>query len=236
MNETLVIAGRSCVIRPEERPRFLLIQPADDHDLEMLESESRHLSLLCPAPWILAAFHVSDWNDDLSPWEAPPVFGNQPFRGKAGDTLAWTEQCLLPELFRKYSLAAGTPVILGGYSLAGLFALWSVCQTGRFSAAACASPSLWFPGWIDYAEKHAPLAECIYLSLGNREEKTRNPVMARSGQCIQAQYELLQAGSPSRKSALEWNEGNHFKDPDLRTARAFAWCMNTLSGSIPSGV
>ena len=24
---------------------------------------------------------------------------------------------------------------------------------------------------------------------------------------------------------LEWNEGNHFKNPDLRTARAFAWTI-----------
>ncbi len=22
---------------------------------------------------------------------------------------------------------------------------------------------------------------------------------------------------------LEWNEGNHFKEPDIRTAKAFAW-------------
>ena len=26
-------------------------------------------------------------------------------------------------------------------------------------------------------------------------------------------------------SILEWNEGNHFKDFDIRTAKAFAWVM-----------
>ena len=25
--------------------------------------------------------------------------------------------------------------------------------------------------------------------------------------------------------SLEWNPGNHFKDPDLRTAKAFAWLL-----------
>ena len=25
---------------------------------------------------------------------------------------------------------------------------------------------------------------------------------------------------------LEWNKGNHFKNPDMRTAKAFAWLMN----------
>jgi len=27
------------------------------------------------------------------------------------------------------------------------------------------------------------------------------------------------------RTTLEWNEGNHFRDADLRTARAFAWVM-----------
>ena len=26
-------------------------------------------------------------------------------------------------------------------------------------------------------------------------------------------------------TTLEWNQGNHFKDADIRTARAFAWAM-----------
>ena len=30
---------------------------------------------------------------------------------------------------------------------------------------------------------------------------------------------------------LEWNEGNHFKDPDLRTAKAFAWVLGGKNGS-----
>lgn len=27
---------------------------------------------------------------------------------------------------------------------------------------------------------------------------------------------------------MEWNEGNHFRDPDLRTARSFAWVMRRM--------
>ena len=29
-----------------------------------------------------------------------------------------------------------------------------------------------------------------------------------------------------RNCILEWNEGNHFKDPDIRTAKGFAWLLN----------
>ena len=63
----------------------------------------------------------------------------------------------------------------------------------------------------------------MYLSLGNKEPKTKNRVMATVGDCIRRQQELLtEAGIPN---TLEWNEGNHFKDPDLRCARGFAWCI-----------
>jgi hypothetical protein len=67
-------------------------------------------------------------------------------------------------------------------------------------------------------------ADAVYLSLGDREEKTRNPVMARVGDAIREAYDhLRQTGTDC---VLEWNKGNHFKDADLRTAKAFAWLMN----------
>ena len=70
---------------------------------------------------------------------------------------------------------------------------------------------------------------CIYLSLGNKEEKTRNSVMAQVGDCIRKAYDLLHA--EGIQCTLEWNEGGHFKDPHLRTAKAFVWVMNNLKKS-----
>ena len=226
VREAWDLTGRRCFAQGEKHACFLLIQPADTHDLELMEREIGQIRALCSTPFLHLAFQVEDWNDDLSPWGAAPVFGDQAFSGLAADTLRWTEETLLPEILKRYGIGREAPVIVGGYSLAGLFALWSVYQTDCFSGAACASPSLWFPGWISYAEKHVPRTERIYLSLGDREEKTRNVVMARAGDCIRRQQELLRKYSPPVESTLEWNEGNHFRDPDLRTARAFAWCMN----------
>ncbi len=84
--------------------------------------------------------------------------------------------------------------------------------------------SVWFPGFIDYMKAHAIHAGSIYLSLGDREEKTRNPVMATVGERIREAHELLL--SVGTECILEWNKGNHFKDADIRTAKAFAWLMN----------
>ena len=106
-------------------------------------------------------------------------------------------------------------------------------QAERFLGIAAASPSVWFPGWIEHAEEYwqgvgaAGFPRRIYLSLGNKEEKTRNPVMARIGDCIRRQQEILTAAGIA--NTLVWEQGNHFREPDLRTARAFAWVLDGIS-------
>ena len=101
------------------------------------------------------------------------------------------QQYLIPEVGSRLSIDACAPVILGGYSLAALFALWAGYTSDRFDAVAAASPSVWFPGWLDFIGERTPAAESIYLSLGLKEEKTRNRVMATVGDNIRRQYELL---------------------------------------------
>lgn len=66
-------------------------------------------------------------------------------------------------------------------------------------------------------------ADSVYLSLGDREEKTRNPLMATVGDCIREGHELL-LGRGIR-TTLEWNPGNHFKDAGIRMAKGFVWLM-----------
>ena len=199
----------------------MLIQPIDEHDLELLDSEVEMIKTLSDKAFCLAAFMIKDWNQELTPWPAPPVFGKSPFGSGATDTLEFIISRLLP------IVQEGTPhVILGGYSLAGLFALWASYQTDKFEGVVAASPSVWFPQWIEYAKENKPLAKAVYLSLGDKEEKTKNPVMAQVGNTIRKQHELLT--SQTDKTTLEWNPGNHFVDSEKRTARGFAWVMNSI--------
>ena len=192
----------------------LLIQLVDDHDLAVIESEVAAIRKLAGEDFCLKAVKVQRWNHDLSPWKAPAVFGNEDFGDGAAEMLAGI-----------LSLAEeGKRTVIGGYSLAGLFALWAGYQTDAFSGIAAASPSVWFPGFTEYMAQHRIQAQRVYLSLGDREERTRNPVMARVGECIREAKDLLEGqGIPC---CLEWNGGNHFKDPDIRTAKAFAWVVN----------
>lgn len=193
---------------------IVLVQPVDDHDMSVMDSEVRHIRELTDKEFGLIAVKVEDWNTDLSPWKAPAVFGKEDFGNGADDTLAEILK-LIDDPCKKY--------IIGGYSLAGLFALWAATGADVFCGVAAASPSVWFPGFIDYMKDHKVQAGTVYLSLGDKEEKTRNPVMSKVGECIREAYKCLQ-----RKGidcTLEWNSGKHFKEPDLRMAKAFAWVM-----------
>ncbi len=213
----LELDGRQGWLYRTERPGILFLQPVDEHDAQLLD---RQVEAMGEAPFALAAFQIRDWNRELSPWAAPPVFGKLPFGGGGEETLAFVTDRLLPELRRRIPLGEKAPLCLGGYSLAGLFALWAATRTPLFSAVAAASPSVWFPGWIDYVRAHPIQAPTVYLSLGDREERTKNPVMAAVGACIREQAALLQDG---HSVTLEWNPGNHFRDSELRTAKAFRW-------------
>ncbi|MCI5862523.1 MAG: esterase [Lachnospiraceae bacterium] len=194
---------------------FVLIQPVDDHDISLLENEIDEIKKLTGKDFYFMAFKQENWNKDLSPWSAPAVFGNEDFGEGANNTL---------NDILKLCVDMNKTYFLGGYSLAGLFALWASFQTDVFTGIAAASPSVWFPGFIEYMKNHKTNAKSVYLSLGDREEKTKNAVMATVGKCIyEANEILINQGSDV---IFEWNSGNHFKDSDIRTAKAFADLLN----------
>ena len=215
--ENRTLDGRELLWRPADAPEVLFLQCADETDAAGLGEE---LALLEAAGlrFALLALRIKDWNGELSPWPAPPVFGKVPFAGKAPETLDFILTRVLPFAFT--SLGGQIPVVLGGYSLAGLFALWASTVTDAFAGVAAASPSVWFPGFRTYIEARPPRAQRVYLSLGDKEERAKNKVMATVGENIRA----IAAGLPGEIAAtLEMNPGNHFVDAPLRTARAFAW-------------
>lgn len=192
----------------------VLIQMIDDHDLKGLENEAEEIRDRTDKDFYLIGIKVQSWNDDLSPWEAPAVFGKDGFGGRAGSTLDELMP-LCADRNRTY--------YIGGYSLAALFALWAAYQTDIFKGVAAASPSMWFPRFADYMKENRIKADSVYLSLGDKEEKVKNPVMATVGDWIREAADVLKGQDVN--TILEWNEGNHFKDAGIRTAKAFAWLL-----------
>ena len=215
----------ACRLFGSEEPRCILIQPSARHENATLESEAAGIAARSPIPFVLAAFELEDWILDLMPWPDRNISREEEAGKRAQDTLSYVLLSLVPALQERYGRL---PMILGGYSLGGLFALWASTQTDCFRAVAAASPSVWIKDWIPYAEKHAPMADRIYLSLGDREEHVRNQAIARVGDNLRALYGLLQRQLGPDSCTLVWEAGNHFTDNEGRLARAFSWCIRSL--------
>ncbi len=167
----------------------------------------------------LAAVSGMDWNRELSPWAAPKAFrGGEEFSGGGPGFLSVLTGQIVPLVEGRLGFAPQTCAI-AGYSLAGLFALWSVFQTDAFDRAASVSGSLWFDGFLDYMEGSAPSdgLRCVYLSLGDREKNTRNPRMAVVEERTRQAEKLLRARDVP--VTFELNPGGHFQDVPSRIAR-----------------
>ena len=115
---------------------------------------------------------------------------------------------------------------LFGYSLGGLAAVYAIYKTDVFGVIASLSGSLWFDGFCEFMEREKPLRTDlrIYLSLGKKESRSKNPRMGRVAVCTQRAKEIL-AGQLGQTGQIyfEWNEGGHFHDVTGRFARAIVW-------------
>lgn len=222
----LAAGDRDCIMYKEENARFILIQPTDENDQKELPEEI-HAIRTSGIPFLLISVSVLDWGRELVPWEADAPFGNSKFGSDAGEFLELIRTSVIPKARQE---APGAGLVIGGYSLAGLFALWSSFQTDAFAGCAAASPSVWIDGWMEYARTHAPLAGAYSLSLGDREEKAKNPLLRTVGTCMKQQVEILENDIDKkcgniRNVSFHMNAGNHFQDSGKRTGDVFAQAM-----------
>lgn len=228
--------GRLCwLAAPEDVPQadlpVLYMVTEDDFASQwegMLERIEPALAQGGCEPFVLAAFASDDWNEDFSPWPAPALFKKAAdFAGGAQKSLAWLRDTLMPEVEKGViAQAGGMRRYLMGYSLGGLFALWAAYETRTFAGCASCSGSLWYDGWLDFAKAHTlPAGSRVYLSLGDREGKARNPRMAAVEPVTLEMARLLETDANVADTVFRWQAGGHFDDVPGRMADAVLWLM-----------
>lgn len=186
---------------------IVIIQP-------MMENENIPLEL---EEVMFISIIIDDWNQELSPWHCKAVFGKQDFGDGAKDTL---------NEILKLCNDPNKHYYLGGYSLAGMFSLWCATQTNVFKGIIACSPSVWFVDFVEYIKGHSLQTDKVYLSLGKQESKTRNKVMATVSDRIQECKKILD--EQNIPSVLEWNDGNHFTDPEGRMKKGYRWILKDV--------
>ena len=181
-------------------------------------------AMQCP-PFNLVTLYGFDPENDLTPWSADNIRkGAAPFGQGAMLHLQHILHEVIPEVETQLP-APSACLAMAGYLLAGLFTLWTACQTDRFARLACISASFWYPDFITYLQ-HTPFAgtpQGIYGSLGDRESKTHHPLLSQVDHCTHAVFQHIQ--SMRIPSVFELNPGTHFTRPDYRTARAIQWML-----------
>lgn len=205
----------------ESHVPFVYMHEIQDESDAMLK---RCAELGCP-PFVLVAIHVSEWNDMLTPWECPGIFADDaPFAGHAEHQLE-----ILSEIVQKTEEQLGARPshrCIAGYSLAGLFATWAPFQTDLFDAVASASGSMWYPDFAEYVEAgtfdRSP--RCAYFSLGSKEARTPSRLLRGVADGTQRVVDAFR--TKGVKTVFESNPGNHFKEPDLRMAKAICWAVS----------
>ena len=180
-------------------------------------------------PFILVLVPPRCWDDDFTPWVAPPVSGREkPFGGKADAFLDWLCGYVKPLVESVFSVnPSADQTGLVGYSLGGLAALYAAYRSLPFGRIGSVSGSLWYPGWVEYMSSHRfPNQDIkVYLSLGAKEERTKDPFMSQGGSAVRKAKDLLDVRLKPGCCKLEWNSGGHFSDTSGRIRKALAWMM-----------
>lgn len=210
---------------PENAPVILLISGREGEIREivrLLPEEAARRAAFCELP-------VASWDSLLTPWPDDACMKGRRFSGEAGTTLRDLTDRVIPWLGAEYP--AHGRIILAGYSLAGLFALWCLCERpDLFGGAVCCSGSLWYPGWREYAKNHVPPGDkAIWLSLGDREPRTKHFWLKQSGEAMENQRALLEAAGC--RNTFVWERGGHFDEPEARLARGIGWILGQQEGS-----
>lgn len=179
---------------------------------------------------------VNQWARALMPWPDSAVSRDEEVGRHAHNTLYWLDQqkhvwsgpASDPLPFGNTYADHPCPVVLGGYSLGGLFALWVARQCSLFQGVAAVSPSLWIQDWEAFAKTNPIQVQSVYLSLGLREEHCRNRRMARVGDCVRREHALLAKELGEDRTTLEWNGGGHFVNEGARMAKGYLWTLLNL--------
>ncbi|MCR5101115.1 MAG: alpha/beta hydrolase [Butyrivibrio sp.] len=183
------------------------------------------LKKLSDKKFCLAVVSDINWDDEMSPWECPPLYKNDsPCTGGADKYLDKLTGDIIPSV-KGELVNAPEKIIIAGYSLAGLFAVYSLYKTDLFSAAVSASGSMWFPDFLEFTDNNTFIKrpEKVYFSLGDKESKTRNQLLSTVESRTSQIYEKYK--NIGIDTVFEMNPGNHFKDADIRMAKGIAWVL-----------
>jgi predicted alpha/beta superfamily hydrolase len=211
------------IFKGDETSRLIIFIHDDESLIDKIipKIEGEKPSIIC--------ISGNDWNRDFSPSIASiKLFGKTTnFTGNASQYLLFFKNNIIPHCLEELKIVNlnNYKLCIAGYSLAGLFSIFSVFNSNIFTYCLSCSSSLWFPDFVDNVKSKTVSKKLknVYFSLGNAEEKSKNQyissVLIKTKECI----DVLK--SQGIKCFFEENDGGHFKDVDLRILKAINYIV-----------
>ena len=202
----------------------VVICNSDYEDKEKILNECKKMQC---EDFVFVAISNINWNDDLSPWYMKKIYSKDTdYAGKADEFLNLITERVIPHIeTRVLKNSKITPEYYSiiGYSLAGLFAIYSGFKTDKFKKIASISGSMWFDNFENFVRKNniSSNVEKIYFSLGNKEKQTNNPILKKVEEKTIEIEKMISSKGVS--TTLQFNNGNHFTNPEERFAKAIKW-------------
>lgn len=195
------------------------------------------------------------WEENFSPWCAPRVFAKGPnFGDGAQKTLDTLINQVIPWAESELTESPAYRVLVG-YSLAGLFSLWTGvsqqvacgCQPGTattpqlsgpgapyvdasvatFQRIGAVSGSFWFPGLLDYVDQqlNGGAVGLTHAYLSLGDREARTPNPQIMHVRENAELLASRLESAGITSMFELNRGNHFQNVEGRMQKALNWLV-----------
>lgn len=182
-------------------------------------------ALLEDLPLNIAIVDPGKWTDALSPWRSPALNEKmEDFGGKGSELISDYRNSIIPAAEQLVGIKPPFRVI-AGYSLAGLWGIYAAWESGLFERVAAVSASLWYEGFLDYLRAKTPAVSLrrVRLSLGDREEKARNPRLAKIGTATREARKIMDEKGIA--ATLVMTAGGHFTNAAGRMADAIRAAM-----------
>lgn len=168
---------------------------------------------------------------DYTPWESPALDSRfEAFGGQADSYLNWILSDLKPYINQNFSTHHDSRHTgLVGYSLGGLFNLYTLCQTTDFDFVGAISPSVWYVGFTEYFSTHL-INETININITGGEDEGKNkkmPIKDSKQKIIEIQKIIQQMPAIHLQFALD--QYGHHQNLERRYHIIFTWLNKELS-------
>lgn len=213
INKKIINIYNEEIINKKQVP--ILIHNSFNDDGKDLWSECENINC---TNFILVNISGINWNDEMTPWECQPLYkGDSKCGGEADKYILELTDIIIPEIEKTINYK---PLYYGivGYSLGGLFAIYSLYKTNMFERVASVSGSLWYPNILSYIKSNSMnIPKKIYLSLGDTEKNSKTEMLKVVQDNAEEIFEFYK--SLGIDIFYELNNGGHFKDVNLRIVK-----------------